>query len=229
MKTTVYVANADSHDISVLALDAASGALDEVERFPAGGVVMPLAASPEGRVLHASLRSEPYSVLSLAIEPSSGRLSEIGRAALPASMCWLSMDHGGRFLLSAGYHANVVAVSPIGPDGAALEAQQVVPTELNAHSVQVDPSNRFAFAACLGGGLVRQMRFDAATGHLSDNEPRAWIGRPGAGPRHFVFHPRAPFLDLLNELDAGLDVLAFDAQRGQLRTLQTVSTMPPGF
>ena len=36
-RTAVYVANADSRDITVLALDRANGALLEVERFAAGG------------------------------------------------------------------------------------------------------------------------------------------------------------------------------------------------
>jgi 6-phosphogluconolactonase len=228
-RTAVYVANADSHDITVLALDAASGELAEVERFAAGGPVMPLAASRDGGVLHASIRSEPFRVLSLRIDPANGRLAEIGRAPLPASMCWISTDRSGRFLLSASYGGSLVAVSPIGTDGVVQAAQQVVATEANAHAMQSDPSNRFAFATCLGGGVVRQMRFDAASGRLADNEPPTWQSRAGAGPRHFVFHPRLPVVYLLNELDASLDVLAFDRARGLLHGGQTVSALPPGF
>ncbi len=228
-RTIVYVANADSHDISVLALDAASGALDEVERFAVGGTVMPLAARRDGRMLYASIRSEPVRVASLAIDPASGRLTAVGSAPLPASMCWISLDHGDRFLLSASYGASRVAVSPIGTDGVAGAARQVVETAANAHSIQVDPSNRFAFAACLGGAVVRQMRFDAALGALADNEPLVWNARADAGPRHFVFHPRLPIVYLLNELDASLDVLAFDRERGTLQSGQVVSALPPGF
>ena len=163
---------------------------------------MPLAVRPDKRVLYASIRSEPFRVLSLAIDPASGRLEEIGSAPLPASMCWISTDRRGRYLLSASYGSSLVAVSPIDDDGVAGEAQQVVATEENAHAIQVDPDNRFAFATCLGGGVVRQMRFDAATGRLEDNAVPAWRARPGAGPRHFVFHPTDPFVFLLNELDA---------------------------
>ena len=101
--------------------------------------------------------------------------------------------------------------------------------EAGSFDLDADPSNRYAFAPCLGGGLVRQFRFDAASGHLADNDPLAWHARAGAGPRHFVFHPSAPFVYLLNELDAGIDVLAFDASRGHLHALQTVSALPPGF
>jgi 6-phosphogluconolactonase len=229
MTTVAYVANADSCDIAVLALDAGSGALHEVQRVGVGGSVMPLAVSPDRRILHASIRSEPFAVASFSIDPADGRLSEIGRAPLPASMCWISTDRGGRFLLAASYGSSLVSVAPIGADGAARAATQVVPTDANAHSIQVDPSNRFAFAACLGGGVVRQFRFDPATGRLTDNDPPAWHARPKAGPRHFVFHPTQDRVYLLNELDARIDVLAFDRATGTLASIDDVGALPAGF
>ena len=227
MTTRVYVANAESRDIAVLRLEAERGELVELQRLPVGGAVMPLAAHPSGRVLYASLRSEPWTVLALAIDPGSGRLAEIGRAPLPASMCWISTDRRGRFLLSASYGSHCVAVSPIAGDGSVGAAQQVVETEPNAHAVQVDPTHRWALAACLGGGVVRVFRFDAETGRLVDHEPPAWQARPGAGPRHFVFHPTRPLVYLLHELDASIDVLSFHPQRGELRREQTLSALPP--
>jgi len=227
-RTVAYVANAESRDIAVLALDAATGELAEVQRFETGGRVMPLAVSPDRRRLYASIRSEPFSVVSLSIDATDGRLEEIGRAPLPASMCWISTDRSGRFLLGAAYGSSLVAVSPIGSEGVVQAARQVVGTEPNAHAIQVDPSNRCALATCLGGDLIRQFRFDATTGQLDDNDPPAWRGRAGAGPRHFVFHPRLPFVYLLNELDGSLDVLSFDASRGLLGSVQTVSALPGG-
>ena len=226
----VYVANADSHDISVLALADGDGALEEIERFVVGGTVMPLAVSPDRRVLYASIRSAPFRVLSLAIDATSGRLAEIGAAPLPASMCWISTDPSGRFLLSASYGSSMVAVSPIDAGGVAQPARQTTATEANAHSIQVEPTGRFAFAACLGGGVIRQMRFDAATGRLDANDPPAWHARAGAGPRHFVVHPTLALVYVLNELDASIDVLDLDRERGTLRTNgPCVSALPPGF
>jgi hypothetical protein len=55
--TVVYVANADSHDITVLEL--VGDELVERQRFACGGRVMPLAVAPDRRVLHASIRSAP--------------------------------------------------------------------------------------------------------------------------------------------------------------------------
>jgi 6-phosphogluconolactonase len=226
----VYVANADSADIAILALDRTSGALREVDRFATGGKVMPLAVRPDRRVLYASIRNEPLRVLSLAIDPASGRLWRIGSAPLPASMCWISTDASGRFLLSASYGSSVISISAIGDDGVARAAQQVVATDEKAHAFQVAPDDRFAFATCLGGGVVRQFRFDATTGRIDDNDPPRWHARPGAGPRHFVFHPHAPFAYLLHELDATVEVLEFDRARGTLQSTGCiVSLLPPNF
>jgi len=229
--TVVYVANADSHDIAVLALDAGAAGvtLREIDRFATAGSVMPLAVRPDKRVLYASIRSEPFRVLSLAIDPATGRLEEIGSAPLPASMCWISTDRRGRYLLSASYGSSLVSVSPIDDEGSAGAAQQVVATEEKAHAIRVDPNNRFAFATCLGGGVVRQMRFDAATGRLEDNAVPTWRARAGAGPRHFVFHPTDPFVFLLNELDATIDVLELDRATGTLRAVSAARALPPGF
>ena len=53
--------------------------------------------------------------------------------------------------------------------------------------------------------------------------------KSGAGPRHLVFHPNRRIVYLLNELDAGVDVLAFDGAAGTLSALQTISSLPPKF
>src|SRR5688500_10115035 len=62
--TYVYVSNADSKDISVLLLDPVAGDLLQVQTVPVGGQVMPLAVSPDRKLLHAAIRSQPFQVMS---------------------------------------------------------------------------------------------------------------------------------------------------------------------
>jgi 6-phosphogluconolactonase len=229
MTIAVYVSNAESGDIHVLHLDEARAALATVQQVEIGGTVMPLALSPNRRVLYAARRSEPLAVLSFAIDAKSGALSRLGEAPLPHSMACIATDRSGRWLLSASYGGNLVAVSPIGGDGVAQAATQVVPTGPNAHAIVADPSNRFVFATNLGAGLVQQLRFDAASGQLTPNEPPSIAARAGAGPRHLAWHPGGLVLCMLNELDASIDMFAFDAERGTLMQRQTVFSLPPGF
>lgn len=228
MSTIVYVSNADSGSVSVLALDEASGALRPLQTVEVGAVVMPMTLLPGGRGLLVVRRNEPFGVESFAIDPVDGRLRRLGAGPLPASMAYVSTDRGGRFLFTASYHGHVVAVSPIGPDGVVQPAQQVLPTGPNAHAIRVDLTNRFVYSTSLGGDAIHQWRFDAIAGTLTPNDPPLLQVRPGAGPRHLELHPDGRHAYLLNELDATLDVLALDAERGTLSVVQTLPTMPPG-
>jgi 6-phosphogluconolactonase len=226
--TYVYVSNADSREISVLSLELASGALEPVQTVGVEGQVMPLAVSPDRRFLYAALRSQPYTVASFAIAPG-GKLQPIGRSPLPESMAHITTDRSGRHLFAASYGGHQLSVSPIGADGVVGAPAQVLPTGRNAHASLTDPGNRYLFVTNLGSDAVMQWRLDAAAGRLAPNEPPAFDARPKTGPRHLVFHPNGRFVMLLNELDASVDVLAFDRERGTLAQVQTLSTLPPGF
>ena len=228
-RSFAYVSCADSREILVLELDPASGDLTQVQSLSAGGMVMPLAVSPDKRFLHASLRSQPYRVLTCAIDPGDGRLSVVGDAPLPDSMAYLHCDRSGSFLLSASFAGHKVAVGRVGPDGLPQAAHQVLEVATNSHAIVPAPSNRFAFVPCRGGGVVQQWRFDAATGTLSPNRPDHVSQREGAGPRHFVFHPGGHHAYLLNELDATVSVFTYDDATGTLSEIQNIGSLPPGF
>lgn len=221
-----YVSNADSHDITVLELDRDQGTLRTLQTVDAGGAVMPLALSPDRRFLYAALRSEPFSVASFAVDGRTGALAQIGTAPLPDSMANIMTDRTGRWLFAASYPGHKISVSPIGDDGVAGAPVAVLPTGRNAHAAIVDPGNRFLFVTNLGSDQVLQYRFDAATGRLTPNDPPAFATRAGAGPRHLVVHPNRKHAYLLHELDATVDLLAFDAQRGTLSLVKTWPTLP---
>lgn len=227
--TFVYVSNADSGEISVLALDESRGTLATVQTVAALGTVMPLAVNPERRRLYAARRNEPWSVLAFSIDPGDGHLTPVGEAPLPQSMAHIAVDGSGRWLFSASYHGNLLSLSPIDAEGRPGAAMQVIPTGPKAHAMRAAPGNRFVYATSLGGGMVMQFGFDAATGELTPLDPRDLAVRRGAGPRHLACRPDGRFVYLLNELDASVDVLAVDPATGALRCVQSVSTLPPGF
>jgi 6-phosphogluconolactonase len=227
--TYAYISNADSQEISVLSLDARSGELTPVETVKVGGAVMPLAVSPDKRVLYAALRSQPFRVASFAIDPATGQLRKLGEASLADSMANIATDRSGRWLFAASYGGHKITVNSIGKDGAAGAVQQLVATAPNAHAIQPDASNRFVFATSLGGDNISSWRFDDSTGTLSANDPALTKTRAKAGPRHFVFDRAQKFVYLLGELDASLYVFAYDAARGTLREQQVTTALPPGF
>src|SRR5450432_2508219 len=218
--TYVYVSNADSQEISVLQLDRASGALRAVETVAVGGTVMPMAVSPDKRLLYAALRSQPYRVVSFAIDPATGKLKKLGEAALADSMANIDVDRTGRWLFAASYGGNKITVNSIDKDGLVGAVQQLLPTRPNAHAIHADAANRFVFASSLGGDNLSVWRFDAATGALSANDPPLIASPPKSGPRHFVWDAGQRRVYLLAELDASLAVFDYDAARGTLREVQ---------
>jgi 6-phosphogluconolactonase len=231
--TFAYIANAASDDISVFHVEPASGAVKAVETvaFPGvekAGSSTPLAISPDHRFLFAGVRSQPYAVLSFAIDAASGRLTFRGRGALADSMANIATDRTGKFLFSASYGGNKVAINPIGADGVVDEPKQVIPTGLNAHAFLPSPDNRFVFATNLGSDQILGLRFDAATGTLMPNDPAAIKVAEKNGPRHFVFHPNGKFVYLVNELSAALLVFSYDAAHGTWQQIQQASALPEG-
>jgi 6-phosphogluconolactonase len=229
--TLVYVGCTDSNEIRVFQLDPKSGDLSAVETVTIPGITKtagstPMAISPDKKFLFAATRGEPMIAASFRIDPASGKLSHIANGPLDGSMAYIATDRSGRFLLAASYPNNKVTVNPIAPDGTVQPPSQIVPTEPNAHAIQADASNRFVLATSLGGNLVKQLRFDAATGTLSPNDPPAASVKTGAGPRHFALSSNNERLYLLNELDASVYVFAYDAKTGTLKELQVISALP---
>ena len=66
-------------------------------------------------------------------------------------------------------------------------------------------------------------------GALTPNDPPAGVLPPGSGPRHWAFSPNGKFVYVLNELLSTLTTMTWDATRGALSEVATVSTLPAGF
>lgn len=226
-KSFVYVSNADDGDIDGYALDPATGALTPLGKTQAGPKVMPMTVSPDRRHLYAVLRSEPFTVVTYAIDPASGALRQQATAPLPDSMAYVSTDATGRFLFTASYGGDKVAVSPIEADGLVTsEASQVIPTGKNAHAIRADRSNRFVYATNLGSDQIVQFHFDAATGKLTPNDPPVVKVEAGNGPRHPVLSPDDKHLYVLCELSGNVLRFAVDPDKGTLTLLDSTGTVP---
>ena len=72
-------------------------------------------------------------------------------------------------------------------------------------------------------------RLDREHSKLQPHIPGGVGVQPGAGPRHFTFHPQDPWAYLINELDSTVIAYRWDQESGSLTPLQTVSALPPDF
>jgi len=226
-KTFVYVSNAQDGNIDTYNMDISTGALTPVGKTEAAKLVMPMTLSPDKKYLYAVIRSQPTRVLTYAINPATGALTQKASAPLPDSMPYVSTDHTGRFLFTASYGGDKLAVSPIGENGLVeAEAIQVIPTGRNAHSIMPDRSNKFVYAATLGANQVLQFTFDSKTGKLTANEPPAVSPEAGHGPRHLAFSPDNKYLYVLNELSGHVTQYTIDPSKGTLTLVDSISSVP---
>jgi 6-phosphogluconolactonase len=226
-KTFVYVSNAQDGNIDAYALDASSGALKAIGKVDAGKLVMPMAVSPNKKLLYAVMRSAPFRVATYAIDPQTGALTQKATAPLPDSMPYVSVDATGRFLFTASYGGDKIAVNPIGESGLIEAAAiQVIPTGRNAHAILADRTNKFVYVPTLGANQILQFRFDAKTGKLLPNDPPAVSARPGDGPRHLVTSADNKYLYVLNELTGNVAQLAINQDKGTLTEVDSVASVP---
>ncbi|MSO23221.1 MAG: lactonase family protein, partial [Acidobacteria bacterium] len=154
--------------------------------------------------------------------------------------CHLVVDRAGKNLLLANYGGGSVAVFPVASDGRLGESAAFVQhsgssanaqrqKEPHAHSINLDAANRFAVAADLGLDKVLVYRFDAAKGTLAPNEPPSTSVKAGSGPRHFTFHPGGRNAYVINELASSVTAFQYDAEKGVLKEIQTLSTLPKDY
>jgi len=224
--TFVYVSNAEDGEIAAYAMQP-DGTLKALARTQVAKTVMPMALSPNRRLLYAASRSKPYTVHVYAIDPGTGALKALSSAPLAESFPYISLDRNGRFLFGASYGGHLVSVNAVGGDGRVLrEPLQVIPVGRNAHSILVDASNRFVFVPNLGTDQIFQFVFDEKSGRLASNTPAVAQMKPGTGPRHFVFSRDNRFVYLLSELLATVTTLSLDPQTGLLTEVSSASALP---
>jgi 6-phosphogluconolactonase len=153
--------------------------------------------------------------------------------------CHINVDKTGRTVAIANYNTGSVAAFPAGTDGRLGEASAFFQHEgssanpqrqkgPHAHSANFSPDNRFLMTSDLGLDKVMIYRFDPEKGSLTPNDPAFARVKPGSGPRHFAFHPSARFTYVINEIASTVTAFAYDAARGAMTELQTLSTLPEG-
>jgi 6-phosphogluconolactonase (cycloisomerase 2 family) len=175
-----------------------------------------------------------------AIDAANGRLHSLGSAASGGTNgVHPALDPSGKFLIVANYASGSLGVLPVRPDGSLADATQVLdlPGPIGPHRTQqrsahphhvvFAPSGRFLLVPDKGLDRVFVLAFDSERGQLAIAGQA--VMRPGAGPRHVVFHPHLPFVFLANELDSTVTTCRWDDGAGMLEPAHVVSTLPADF
>ncbi|MGA2328285.1 MAG: lactonase family protein [Bryobacteraceae bacterium] len=232
---------------SLARFDTATGVLTKPEFLIQAAAPAFFVIHPDGRHLYASnsiktFQGQPVGAVSAyAIDPASARLTLLNQQPSGgADANYVDLDATGRYLFVANYEGGNIAAFALKPDGSIGERTaffQHTGSSVNpqrqkhayAHSIKVDPANRFVLVGDLGLDRVFIYRFDARDGSMQSNDPPFVKVAPGSGPRHLAFHPNGRFVYVINEMGSTVVAFAWDSARGTLTEIETVSTLPEGF
>ncbi len=200
-----------------------------------------LAIHPSRKYLYSVNELMEGEVSSFVIEDVHGTLTRMNsQPTHGAHPCYISVAPTGKWVMTSNYSSGSVAVYPVLEDGQLGAPSDFVEhsgklgpnaqrqERAHAHSIDFDPSGQFVLAADLGLDKVIVYRLDEATGKLMAHGTGIPT-EPGAGPRHFTFHPNGRFLYVANELNCTVAAYEWDARTGTADPVQTVNTLPAGF
>ncbi len=154
--------------------------------------------------------------------------------------CYVSVDELGSMALVAHYASGSVVSLPIHADGTLAPVSQLNQHAgkgphaerqegPHAHCIVPAPGNGFACAVDLGVDQVLIYGLEDLDNKISPTPVNVYHAPAGSGPRHLTFEPGGDFAFLIHELSNTVSVLSWDAERGRLEELDSISTLPDGF
>jgi 6-phosphogluconolactonase len=234
-------AKSGSKGIHISKFNTTTGDLSEPDLAAETGSPSFLAIHPSKKYLYSvgemgTPGQKGGAVSAFSISQPDGKLTLINQvSSVGAGPCHISVDKTGKMAMVANYGGGSVASYSIQDKGGLSEAQTFVQHEgssvnlkrqagPHAHSLNTSPDNRFGFACDLGLDKVLIYKLDPATGKMTSHG-HATVA-PGSGPRHFAFHPSGKYAFVNNEILMTVTSFAYDAEKGTLTEIATVSTLP---
>jgi 6-phosphogluconolactonase len=242
-----YTEQTTSHGIYAFRYDADTGEIKPLGMAAETTNPSWLAITPNGKFLYAVNEVGNYKgpnsggVSAFSIDRATGKLTFLNEVASRGSdPCYVTVDKTGKWVLVANYTGGSIAVFPVLADGKLGEASDFVqytghgadPKRQegpHAHSIDLTPTDRFAFVDDLGLDELLLYKFDSNKGTLTSNDPPFVKFDPETGPRHFVLNPNGKFAYVIGEMRGTVTVLQSGRKAGEFEIVQTISTLPADY
>ncbi len=190
----------------------------------------------------ADITDQGGSVSAYGIDQKTGRLSGLNhKSSYGDGPCYIEIDKTGRFVFIPHYNEGNLTVLSLFKDGllgSVSDAKKYSGSSINAerqesphiHAAVISQENKFLYVMDLGSDKIYIYEFKADSGTLQPASTAEVAVVPGAGPRHFTFHPSGNFAYLAEELTSTVAVFAVDKVTGGLTVLQdSVISLPENF
>tara|TARA_B100000965_G_C19572880_1_gene749961 strand:- start:646 stop:1800 length:1155 start_codon:yes stop_codon:yes gene_type:complete len=233
----------DKESIHLFQLNLEDGSINKISAI--SGLINPsfLKIHPNKQFLYAVNEVGNFQgkksggVTSFALDVKNGKLTKLNQQPSgDTAPCHLTIDSTGKYVLVAHYGGGSTTVLPINENGhvgsvtsqikhkgSSVHPRQKAP---HAHAIHVGPNNEFAFAPDLGLDKVLVFKFDENSGEITETKFDGVKVDPGSGPRHFGFHPNGNYAYVINEITQTITTFNYYPKLGELRSIQTLSTVP---
>lgn len=195
-----------------------------------------LAQHPSLEILYAvaSINKEP--VVAAYKIADDGKLTFINHVEInDGGAAHIAVHPSGKFLLTAQYGGNSVALFSIDNQGKLIAREQLIEhkggsnvyknrqKKPHPHWVGFSPDGKFAFVPDLGMDVAMIYRVSADTPKITYHG-RA-VSMPGGGPRHMRFSTNGDYIYLLNEFTLAVSTFAYDKDKGTAKTVSVAATL----
>lgn len=208
----VYVANSGENDISLYAVDSASGALNEVlPRTTTALNPTNLAVDPSGNFLYVVNRGV-NGVSSFAIDGGKGTLSPIAGTPVAAGFgpANIAVTPSGKFVYVPNANSNSVSAYSVVNGG----LQPVIGSPFlignGPQAITIDPAEHFVYITNSADSTFSVLSIDPTTGALTNIVgspfPVMQINNTGAatGPVSMAIHPSGSLLYIANQISGNI-------------------------
>jgi len=198
-----------------------------------------LAVAPNKTVVYAVNEIDTGSITSFSFKKETGILTKMNSVPSGgANPCYISVNSNGRYAVAGNYSSGTIAVAGIRFNGELNLPKQIIQhkgkssnkdrqEKPHVHSTVFSPDYKYLFASDLGIDKIMIYKVAPKSGVLIPADLPFINVKPGAGPRHFEFHPNGKFAYLMEELSGTVSVFAYDD--GKLSLLQNTSSHPMSF
>ncbi|GAF11823.1 LOW QUALITY PROTEIN: 6-phosphogluconolactonase [Bacillus sp. JCM 19045] len=197
-----------------------------------------VAISDNDEMIYAVMKEDSAGGISAYhINKQTGELSFVNKAiTADGGPCHITINTDQTKALSANYHSGMITAFTLNSNGSIYEisstAQHVGSgpnderqEKAHAHFSGFTPEENYAVAVDLGTDEV--ILYTLEQGQLHSHY--TYHAPPGSGPRHIAFHPHELYAYIMTELSNQVIVCHYNADLGELRELQLISTLPEGF
>ena len=236
-----YTGSGDPSGLYLFEMNRRNGDIRQVTEFNAGPNPSFFCLNRERKIGYLinevnEYRGEKGGGLSTFIyNPGKGIVVLAGEMLIPfGGPCYVSLTPDEDYLLIANYqNASVLAVRLDEEKIPEVISDTVLyqpgdSTLSHAHMISYDPRGEFIYVTDLGTDRILTYYFNGDSGRFDlINNGIAYLPDK-SGPRHFIFNAEGTRMYVINELASTLSVFSRE-ENGELRLLQTCSTLPDDF